>query len=187
MKRISAGQDVTPDRGSTPWSRRLTGVYILLSVFSAFILLDGSLPLRSEACVVSNATEMRVNISGSSTSRKVYTHWALVTFKNGMRFQTKASAGLFPRGDTVDVEMTRFRKEVVRYRNRSGRTIAWYEVEGSKPEYLLYAAGTMLCGLLLLWPGWRAETRWLLNAILAILLVAWMVTLFGTGMMKSFY
>lgn len=160
---------------------------MLLSVLSAFILLDGSLPFRSEAGVVSNAVEMRVDISGSSTSRKVYTHWALVTFTNGIRFQTEASAGWFRQGDTVDVQRTRLRKEVVRYRCRSARTIDWNEVEGSKPEYLLYAAGTMLCGLLLLWPGWRMETRWLLNAILAILLVAWMVTLFGTGVMKSFY
>lgn len=187
MKRISAGREVTPGKGPAPWSRRLSGLYVLLSALSAFILIDRSLPLRSAACAVSNATEMRVNISGSSTSRKVYTHWTLVTLKNGMRFQTEASAGLFPRGDTVDVEMTRFRKEVVRYRNRIGRTIDWNEVEGSKPEYLLYAAGTIVCGLLLLWPGWRVETRWLMNAILAILLVAWMVTLFGTGMMKSFY
>ena len=166
------------------WTKSLYAVYVLLLIASTYVIVDALLPTQIVSSQVEATSELEVNTSGRRN--RAQTHWTLVTLRNGIRFQTENRARDFPNGDTVDVEVTSFRNEVLSFKLRKAIGQYWRQVEGANKEYLAFPASICLCSLLLLLPFWSEEKRMLLTAILGVMLVAWTLTLIGTGGMKSF-
>ncbi len=184
------GEDVDridPAHWTIRWQRHLYGVYALLLIASGYVLIDALLPLRTISARIEEAHEMSVNVSSEYDTHANYSYWTLVKLDNGVTFQTENGASEFPTGGTMDVEVTALRNEVVRYKPPNNGRSGWYEVEGANREYLAFPAAVVILALLLLIPWWSLENRWLLHGIMVLVLVAWLLTLLGTGVMRSLW
>lgn len=149
-------------------------------------MVDAFLPLRTLSARVQQAYEMRVNISSKNDPRPTYAYWTLVKLDNGMTFQTENRAAAFLIGETMDIQVTGMRSSVVRYKPPNNGRYGWNEVEGANKEFLAFPALVAGLALLLLIPWWSLENRWLLHVLIGLVLVAWLLTLLGTGGMRSF-
>lgn len=191
-KRVPEGDidGIDPVHWTVRWQRHLYWVYVILLITSAYVLTDAMLPTQVLSAHVQEANEMTVNVSSRSPRHyrtpPTYTHWSLVKLDNGIAFQTENGASAFPIGETMELEVTRLSRNVVRYKPPNNGRYGWNEVESANKEFLAFPALVAGLALLLLAPWWSLENRWLLHGLMGLVLVAWLLTLIGTGVMKSF-
>ena len=159
----------------------------MLFFTSSYVLIDALLPLRTFTARIEEAHETSVNVSSEYDARAIYSYWTVVKLDNGVTFQTENGEADFPSGETMEVEVTALRNEVVRYKPPNNGRFGWNEVEGANKEYLAFPAAVATLALLLLIPGWSLENRWLMHGLVVLILVAWMLTLLGTGVMRSLW
>jgi hypothetical protein len=181
---------IGPAHWTVRWQRHLYWVYAMLLIASGYVLTDAMLPTQVLSARVQEASEMTVNLSSRSRrhyrTRPTYTHWSLVKLDNGIAFQTENGASAFPIGGTMEVEVTALAKNVVRYKLPNYERFGWNEVEGANKEFLAFPVLVAGLALLLLAPWWSLENRWLMHGLMILVLVAWLLTLIGTGVMKAF-
>lgn len=158
----------------------------MLLIASGYVLIDALLPLRTIAARIVEANEMSVNLSRKHDARPTYTHWTAVELDNGIAFQTENGASAFPIGERMEVEVSRLRSCVVRYKPPNNGRFGWNEVESANEEFLAFPALIAGLALLLLMPWWSLENRWLMHGLMGLVLVAWLLTLIGTGVITAF-
>lgn len=168
------------------WNGRLRWLYLLLLLLSIYVIADTLLPTRKLTLRIEDASEIRVRNGSRRGTQGTHGLWAVVSLEKGIRFQTENGASAFPIGDRMDVEVTPMGHNVVRYFPPHNGRYGWAELAGANKEYLAFPVLVAGLTLLLFIPRWSLWNRLMLNGLVVVALAAWLITLIGTGVLKTF-
>ena len=86
----------------------------------------------------------------------------------------------------MEVQLSRILDQPMSYQNDSKGNGSWSTVDMYKSDFRPFPFAALLLSVLLLLPFWQAEVRLIMQALLVVVLVAWLFMLFGTGAMARF-
>ncbi len=175
IERYGPGRSRRPNRKEDPPENegRIRWFYPVLALIMAVIIVDRLLP---EKAIITEVKERHDHSTRSHTITVVET-------ADGSSFQTLKSPGNFRPGGWIELRNTPILGNTVSFR-LFDCDHCWHGVEAESSEYRPLPYLVLIGAVLLLFSGWKTETRWLIKGLMLMALFAWLLILLATGVFK---
>ncbi|MCB9183655.1 MAG: hypothetical protein H6591_07030 [Flavobacteriales bacterium] len=158
----------------------LLWLYSVVIAAGLISILDMYLPAIRARSVITRVTEFG-SFEGSENGTGRMRYWSSIDLDNGSNIWTQRTANNFAVGDSMDLDLSAVLRHVVRYRGPGTTARSWFDTEGANKDYRPFPFAVVLFALLLFYPNWSIESRMLLRGVLAVTLIAWLITMAATG------
>lgn len=99
--------------------------------------------------------------------------FSVVRLHDGTKLQIDRPPERFDPEDSLELRTTGLLHQLIAYRNYPPDVSGWYTMDTERIDFKAFPYIAFALCLLLLYPGWPEEWRWMMTGILLVCLVGW--------------